>query len=181
MYNIYNININDISNEIKDIVVFNQNVFYDNRGSLSIQFEGLVSKNEIKYISLKESISEKMAARGLHHQVEPYGQTKIIFVERGEILDFFFNTNDKSKKIYCVRINSAMNKSILIPKNYAHGFIALKKTKFRYLCLGKYSEKHENTYNFFPNIAKKMNLKNLKLSDKDSSCPLLEIQKIYNI
>lgn len=180
MYNLINVDIDDISKKNSDIRVFNHEVFYDTRGSLSIRFEGTIPQGTEYSISFKESVSQKMTARGLHYQRDPYGQSKIIFIEKGEILDFFFDTNDENKKLYCIRIEEKMNKSLLIPKNYAHGFIALKKTKFKYLCIGKYSEKHEETFNILPNIAKIMNLNNLILSEKDSSYPLLDIKNIFN-
>lgn len=180
MYNLIKVDINDISKKNTDIRVFNHEVFSDARGSISIRFEGIMPQSTENFISFKESISRKMTARGFHYQKDPYSQSKIIFVEKGEILDFFFDTNDENKKIYCLRIEEKMNKSLLIPKNYAHGFIALKKTKFKYLCIGEYSEKHEETFNILPSIAKIMNLKNLILSEKDSSYPLLDIKNIYN-
>lgn len=181
MYNVFNVNINKISSVLEDVIVFDQNTFNDNRGSLSIKFEGKNNQIDSNFFSLKESISNRFAARGLHHQIEPYGQDKIIFVEDGEILDFFFDTTDKKKNIYCVRLESNINKSLFIPKNYAHGFIALKKTKFKYLCFGKYSEEHEVTYNIFPSISKMMNLNEIILSEKDSSYPKIKINKIYDI
>lgn len=177
MYNLIETNLNEISYINKEITVFKHKDFFDNRGSLSVQFEGLVPNK--RHISLKESISKKFTARGLHHQKKPYGQVKIIYVEKGEILDVFLDTEDKEKKVYCLKIDDSMKKSILIPERYAHGFITLKKTKFKYLCLGKYSEKHEVTYNLLDNIAKKMKLKNITMSNKDSSFP--KIKLISNI
>ena len=68
-----------------------------------------------------------------------------------------------------------MNVSILFNENYAHGFISLKPTIFKYICLGKYSESNEITYNVFPSISKLLNLGKLSQSKKDAQYPSLEV------
>ena len=53
----------------------------------------------------------------------------------------------ENKTLYFFELDQKFGKSIRIPPNFAHGFIALEATNFEYLCLGEYSEQHERTIN----------------------------------
>ena len=148
----------------------------DERGSLNISHE---SNNNFQFkgFSMKESFSYKGAARGLHIQdpsISP--QTKIIEVLEGTIYDFVFNINAPDS-IYCFKLDANYQASVLVPQNFAHGFIALTDVRFRYLCLGGYDEGNEKTYNFLNSAGNLLNISNLELSDKDALFPELNCRK----
>ena len=174
MFKLEKISFKSLNNIDESIKVYKGLFFKDKRGLLSVNFEGKII-NKSNFISIKESFSNPMTARGLHFQKKPFGQDKIISIENGSILDFIYNTESRNKKIYYFPFDPSMNVSIYLPSKFAHGFIALEKTRFRYLCIGKYNEQSEVTYNFLPNISKLLKLSKVYLSKKDSSFPDLDV------
>lgn len=147
------------------LTVFPHKKFSDERGYLTIQIES--NFDNFDKIIIKESYSEPLVGRGLHYQSHVYPQTKIINVLKGKILDVVFDPTDLSKTVYGFYLSENDCKSIIIPHNFAHGFISLEPTNFRYTCLGEYSEKHETTYNILDDISKILDLGTILLSDKD--------------
>ena len=68
-----------------------------------------------------------------------------------------------------------MNLSIYFAKRFAHGFITITETKFKYVCIGKYIEDKEIVYNVLPSISKLLKLGNISLSKKDLSSSLIDV------
>ena len=152
--------------------VFRKVNISDMRGTMTIGFEGDTNFS-IDAISIKESLSYKGVARGLHMQLpELSPQVKIIEVLEGSIYDFVYDIRSPSS-IHCFKLDANDNTSVLIPDYFAHGFIALTDVRFRYSCLGRYDESNEVTYNFLGSASKALNIENIKLSKKDSDSPEL--------
>jgi len=167
-------NIKDIERNKLGIKVFNNIEYQDNRGILNISYEGRLSGG-VNSLSIKESFSKPYSARGMHHQKRPFGQQKIISVEKGSILDFVFDTEQTERILYFFQVDDSMKVNIYLPDNLAHGFITLTEVKFRYLCVGEYSEPHETTYNVFPSVKNLLNLDEITQSNKDSLFPNIEV------
>ncbi len=149
---------------------FNKFTNIDPRGQLDICFEHDFD-SILNGISIKESTSIKGVARGLHQQdpiVAP--QVKIIEVLEGVILDFIYDPK-WPEAVYYFQLSDQDNLSIFIPKNFAHGFIALTDVRFRYTCLGRYDETSEVTYNILDSASQLLKLDNILLSDKDRLSP----------
>jgi len=143
---------------------FESQIFKDKRGSLKINFEN-------NGVSFKESVSKKNVFRGLHIQIPPYSQTKYIWLEKGSIIDIVLNLDSSSKsfgKLETIRLNSKSGVH-KISKNFAHGFISLEPTIFKYICIGSYKEKFEKTIILENEFLKKIGFKNIDLSDKDKN------------
>lgn len=174
MFKLVKVNPQNLKNMNLGIEVFENLSFKDDRGSLNVNFEGEISKS-FNFISIKESSSKPLTGRGLHHQENPFGQHKIISLEKGSILDFSFDTEKNDKQIYCLLLDSSMNISIHFPERFAHGFITLTETKFKYTCIGKYIEEKEITYNVLPSISKLLKLGDISLSKKDSSSSPIDV------
>lgn len=174
MYKLVKVSTNTIENMNIGIKVFKNLCFKDSRGELNVRFENLKIKN-FKHLSFKESSSAPMTGRGLHHQVSPFGQEKIIRVEEGKILDFFLNTENNDGLIYCMPIDSKMDICVYLPDSFAHGFISLSNVKFQYVCIGEYLENKENTLNVLPSLANLLKLGKINQSEKDSSSKLIEV------
>jgi len=174
MYKLVKVSSNTIENMNIGIKVFKNLCFKDSRGELNIRFENLMIKN-LKHLSFNESISAPMTGRGLHYQVNPFGQEKIIRVEEGEILDFFLDTNANDGLIYCMPIDAKMDICVYLPESFAHGFISLTNVKFQYLRIGEYLENKENTLNVLPSLTKLLNLGKINQSNKDSSSKQIEV------
>ena len=115
---------------IDDLFVIKPKLYSDTRG---IFFESyskkiLDDKININFIQDNESISYLGVIRGLHFQVPPYAQTKLVRCIFGKILDVALDLRKNSKtygKHFLVKLSSKNNKQILIPKGFAHGFQVL--------------------------------------------------------
>ena len=101
-------------------------------------FEGLVQENV--------SNSQKGVIRGLHYQLDPKCQTKIVGINEGEAIDVIVDIRPDSptfKKWLGIRLKKYENQ-LLVPKGFAHGFISLKdNTEFHYLVDNDYAPKME--------------------------------------
>ena len=117
-------------------------VFVDDRGL----FFPLELDNE--WVQSNISISKKFTFRGLHHQKGETAQTKKITVLQGEILDVIvdlrYNTFGQMEYFYL-----EPGDQIIVPKYYAHGFLALKEnTIIQYLVDEKYSPENEISFDW---------------------------------
>lgn len=154
--------------ESLSIKVYPKKNMLDKRGSLTLNFEGEISASD-SHISIKTSTSVKGVARGLHHQKIDFPQIKIISVTRGSLIDFLYDPLDQASRIYFFNMDENDAVSVVIPQNFAHGFIATSDVTFNYICLGKYAENHESIYNVLGSAAKALKLGDVLLSSKDAA------------
>jgi len=134
-------------------------VFEDQRGRMEVLYEseGMV---------LKRSTSKKHVLRGLHHQVSPAKQSKLIRVISGSIIDFVADPEDKDEIIWWSSINPD-DQWVQINSSLAHGFYATEDVIFEYFCDGRYSEKHEKTFLITNLLERELGIKDPLLSAKD--------------
>ena len=96
-----------------------------------------------KYCLLKKNV-----LRGLHFQSEPKAQSKIITVYEGEILDVVVDISRYSKtygKHYSIKLSSKSDKSLFIPKGFAHGYLTVSN----YAVIGyKVDNYYDSNYEF---------------------------------
>ena len=115
---------------IKDLYVIEPQLYKDERGFF---FESYNKKELNKLIKLdfiqdNESKSIKGVIRGLHFQIPPHDQSKLVSCKSGIILDLAVDLRKSSKtygKFFSVELSSKNNKQLLIPKGFAHGFQVL--------------------------------------------------------
>jgi dTDP-4-dehydrorhamnose 3,5-epimerase len=122
-----------IKTDIPDLVIIKPKVFEDSRGYF---FE---SYNEEKYIEEglnyqfvqdNESLSMYGTIRGLHYQLAPFSQTKLVRVIKGKIFDIAVDIRKNSPtfgKWAGVELNEENKQQLLVPKGFAHGFSVLSK------------------------------------------------------
>lgn len=137
----------------------------DNRGWLQVLYES-------DTMVLKRSFSRKGVFRGLHVQVEPSPQVKLIRVIEGRIIDFLVDIADEGKTIHSQTLGPE-DEWIRIDAQYAHGFYALEDTLFEYVCDGGYDEASEKAFSIVGYLKECLNLDEPILSDKDRSSPAL--------
>ena len=133
--------------------------FNDDRGYLDVLYES-------QHIVLKRSFSKKGVFRGMHIQVAPYLQTKLIRVVDGRIIDFLVDFEDKENNITWKEI-TPVDEWVKIAPNYAHGFYAMEDTTFEYICDGEYKETSEISFSIFGFLEQEVNIKKPLVSDKD--------------
>ena len=124
-----------INEPLKDCFVLKPRVFQDQRGSFfesynQETFQYVIGK-KINFVQDNQSISSYGTVRGLHLQRGPYEQAKLIRVAAGEIYDVCVDLRPDSpdyKKHYGVKLTSANNYQMLVPRGFAHGFSVLSET-----------------------------------------------------
>ncbi|MAO65713.1 MAG: dTDP-4-dehydrorhamnose 3,5-epimerase [Balneola sp.] len=156
-------------------------IYTDNRGYF---FESYNKANLKKYgistnfVQDNESFSTKNVLRGLHFQVPPSAQAKLVRVTYGKVLDIAVDIRANSLTFgdYCSVILSDKNKKqLFIPKGYAHGFVVLSdKARFCYKCDTYYDPKSERGIRWDDpdlEIDWKISKEEALISDKDSILP----------
>jgi dTDP-4-dehydrorhamnose 3,5-epimerase len=94
-----------------------------------------------------QSKSSYGVIRGLHYQLNPYAQTKLVRVLSGKILDVAVDIRKGSSmygKAFSIELSSDNHKQLLIPKGFAHGFSVLSETAVvMYKCDTFYNKESE--------------------------------------
>ncbi len=92
------------------------------------------------------SFSKKGVLRGLHLQLPPFEQAKIVRVMTGSVLDVVVDLRRSSKTFgmtYTCQLEAKKQNILIVPEGFAHGFAALEDTLFFYKCSNTYSKDHE--------------------------------------
>ncbi len=120
--------------EIDDVVIFEPRVFPDERGYFYESYnENTFRENGIntRFVQDNQSRSTYGVLRGLHYQLPPHAQAKLVRVLSGSILDVAVDIRRKSptfKKWVAVELSAENAKQIFIPRGFAHGFLVLSET-----------------------------------------------------
>lgn len=138
---------------IEGLLLFEPRVFHDDRGSFMESFreDHFQSLSELgtRFVQDNESISKAHVLRGLHFQIPPKAQAKLVRVSRGAVLDIAVDLRRGSPTFgqHCSLVLSAENKrQFFIPEGFAHGFLSLEDdTIFTYKCSEYYSQEHERS------------------------------------
>lgn|GEM_PF-1283155 len=137
----------------------------DNRGWLEVLYES-------EAMVLKRSFSKKGVFRGLHVQMAPSAQTKVIRVVSGAIVDVVVDVNDPAPELQTATLTPE-DGWVRIDAQYAHGFYALEDTMFEYACDGGYDEASEKAWSIADRLPALLGVESVILSDKDRAAPPL--------
>ena len=148
------------------------NAFYDERGHVKVIYE------DQQHV-LKRSYSLPRVFRGMHIQLAPHQQTKLIRVLAGRVIDFVFDPREERPNITWKEICEGRD-WIEIPPHLAHGFYALEESVFEYFCIGKYSESHERCYSIKRFLEQRLNIFDPIMSVKDSKAIDVEVRNAPN-
>lgn len=150
--------------------------FEDNRGSLARVFclrelNKLNIKFNIKQIN-QVNVKKKGTVKGMHLQVKPFAENKIVKLVSGKILDVVIDVRKNSKNFLKHKtfvLSSKENKMLFIPEGFAHGFQTLTDNcKIIYLHSQYYNPIYEKSINpLDPKISIKWPLKISLISNKD--------------
>ena len=118
---------------IENLLIIEPPLFKDHRGFFyeSYNKKSLDKIIKIAFIQDNESKSNKGVVRGLHFQLPPFEQTKLVRCVSGEILDIAVDLRKNSKtygKSFSIELSSENNKQLFVPKGFAHGFQVLSET-----------------------------------------------------
>jgi dTDP-4-dehydrorhamnose 3,5-epimerase len=120
-----------IQTGFRDLILLKPGVFEDNRGCFFESYNQQTFLNAgLPYAFVQDNQSESTygVIRGLHYQLAPYAQTKLVRVLHGEILDIAVDLRQHSPsygKWYGIELSAQNKLQLLIPQGFAHGFSVL--------------------------------------------------------
>jgi dTDP-4-dehydrorhamnose 3,5-epimerase len=132
---------------IADVIICEPVVHGDDRGYFSETFRQDKLEEflgfKINFCQDNESKSSKGVLRGLHYQLVPHAQTKLVRVINGSVLDVAVDIRKNSPtfgQYVAVKLSSENKRQLLVPRGFAHGFVVLEdNTTFAYKVDNYYS------------------------------------------
>ncbi|MFK5976308.1 MAG: dTDP-4-dehydrorhamnose 3,5-epimerase [Sulfurovum sp.] len=176
---------NFIKTEIEDVVIIEPQIHGDDRGYFVETFRADKLEEflgyKINFVQDNESKSSKGVLRGLHYQLAPDAQTKLVRVIQGSVLDVAVDIRKGSPtfgKFVTVKLTSENKRQLLVPRGFAHGFVVLEDdTIFAYKVDNYYSPSNDRGIAFDDsdlNIDWILDKSKLNLSPKDIKQPKLK-------
>ena len=177
--------------EIPDVILCEPSVFGDERGYFSETFrqdklDDFLGFN-INFCQDNESKSSFGVLRGLHYQLVPHAQTKLVRVIQGSVLDVALDIRKGSStfgKHVAVELTAKNKKQLLVPRGFAHGFVVLSKEAiFAYKVDNFYSTECDRGIAFDDAALKidwQLKTSDLLLSVKDTQQPLFKEATYFN-
>ncbi|MFA7092814.1 MAG: dTDP-4-dehydrorhamnose 3,5-epimerase [Arcobacteraceae bacterium] len=170
--------------EISDVIIIEPKVHGDSRGYFVETFRQDKLEEflgfKINFCQDNESKSSKGVLRGLHYQLPPFDQTKLVRVIQGRVLDVAVDIRKNSLtygQYVAVELSAENKKQMLVPRGFAHGFVVLEDdTVFAYKVDNYYSPQCDRGIAFDDkdlNINWILKQEELKLSAKDTTQPKL--------
>ncbi|MFT3824915.1 MAG: dTDP-4-dehydrorhamnose 3,5-epimerase [Chitinophagaceae bacterium] len=139
-----------IETGIQGLVVFEPRVFEDSRGFFFESFNEKTFSDQgipMPFVQDNQSKSSYGVIRGLHYQLAPHAQSKLVRVLVGKILDVAVDIRKGSPtygKVYSIELSGENKKQLYIPKGFAHGFSVLSETaEVLYKCDAFYDKASE--------------------------------------
>ena len=163
--------------KIPEVLLIEPDIFQDDRGffyeSFNLEkFENITGR-KVSFVQDNFSKSKKNTLRGLHYQLDPMAQGKLISVLQGEIFDVVVDLRKSSPTFSTFvfeTLNSDSRKQLWVPEGFAHGFLVISEfAEVMYKTTNFYSPNYERSIiwsdpDLFINWP---NHNNVLLSDKD--------------
>ncbi|MEB6578241.1 dTDP-4-dehydrorhamnose 3,5-epimerase [Enterobacter sp. Acro-832] len=180
---------NIIKTEIPDVMIIEPKVFGDARGYFFESFNKKIFDEAVGYnidfVQDNHSQSQRGVLRGLHYQLEPNAQGKLVRCIEGEVFDVAVDIRKNSPtfgKWVGVILSEDNKKQLWIPEGFAHGFLTLsEKAQFVYKTTSYYSPTSERSiiWNDSDIGIKWPLVDNIQLSQKDACAVTLNKADIY--
>jgi dTDP-4-dehydrorhamnose 3,5-epimerase len=179
---------NVISTAIPDVKIFEPKVFGDERGFFFESFSQKVFEVaigcDVNFVQDNHSKSVQGVLRGLHYQLAPKAQGKLVRVIQGEVFDVAVDIRRSSPTFgqwVGAHLSAENKRQLWIPEGFAHGFLTLSESaEFLYKTTNYYSPKDEGCiiWNDSELDIKWPNIENIIVSAKDQAAPAFA-QAIY--
>ena len=169
---------------IPDVILIEPNIHEDDRGYFmetfrQDMFEAAVGY-KVNFTQDNESRSTKGVLRGLHYQLPPFAQAKLVRVIEGIVLDIAVDIRKSSPtfgQYVSLELNAQNKHQLFVPHGFAHGFVVLSDSAtFSYKVDNYYAPKYDRGIAFDDDQLKinwRLLVEELQLSDKDKSHPSL--------
>lgn len=140
-----------IETAIPDVKIIEPMVFEDDRGFFmesfnQRKFEEAIGR-KVNFVQDNHSKSSKGVLRGLHYQLPPFAQAKLVRCVLGEVLDVAVDIRKTSPTFghsVSVNLSESNKRQFWIPEGFAHGFVVLSENaEFMYKTNNYYSPNHE--------------------------------------
>jgi len=132
--------------DMEGVWVYEPKVFRDDRGYFLESFNASTVPDEIKgvvFVQDNEAQSTRGVLRGLHYQLPPFAQAKLVRCMMGEVLDVIVDIRPGSLtfgQTLSVLLNEDNKKQLFVPRGFAHGYAVLsEKAIFTYKCDNYYA------------------------------------------
>lgn len=174
---------------IPEVIIIQPQVHGDERGYFFESFrQDLFSRQipGVEFVQDNESLSMYGVLRGLHYQLPPLAQSKLVRVVTGKVLDVALDIRKGSPTFgrhVCLELSRENKRQLFIPRGFAHGYLVLsREAVFQYKVDNLYSRQHERgiAYND-PSLGIDWILPQDKLilSTKDEHNPRLEQAEVF--
>lgn len=173
-----------IKTQFPGLLVFEPKVFEDNRGYFFESYNQSTFSAEgvdINFVQDNQARSSFGVVRGLHYQLEPHSQTKLLRVLSGAIIDAVVDIRENSPtygKAYTILLSAENKKQLLVPKGFAHGYSVISETaEVFYKCDDFYHKETEGGIAWNDpslQIDWQLPADKILVSEKDRQLPLLK-------
>ena len=175
---------NILKTKIPEVIIIKPTINLDERGYFIESFkQDFFNKSigfDVNFIQENESESKKGVLRGLHYQLNPFSQSKLVRVVKGKVLDVAVDLRKSSTTFghhVIEELNDSNKHQLFIPQGFAHGFIVLSEMAIiSYKVDNYYSPEYERGIAFNDkelNIDWQLPLEEVSLSQKDINYPQL--------
>ncbi|MBK8490546.1 MAG: dTDP-4-dehydrorhamnose 3,5-epimerase [Saprospirales bacterium] len=166
----------------RDLKLFEPKIFKDDRGYLFESFNQHAFEAagiQTMFVQDNQVFSTQGVLRGLHYQLFPFGQAKLVRVIQGEILDVVVDLREDEPtygKWFSKRLDDVTQQQLFVPRGFAHGYIVLSPTAIvSYKCDNFYAREHEGGIRYDDptlQINWEYDLSTVLVSEKDLAQPL---------
>lgn len=172
-----------IKTELEGVLIIEPDVFGDHRGWFMESWSKKKYEDlgiNVEFVQDNESFTAKKGTlRGLHFQMNPMAQSKLVRVVKGAVLDVAVDIRKNSPtylKWVSVELSEENKRQFFIPKGFAHGFVTLTdNVQFVYKCDNFYSKECDRSIKFNDHdINVNWGIENPIVSDKDANAPFLK-------
>lgn len=180
---------NVVKGPLEGLLIIYPNIYKDERGYFIESYNKQVFENigiTNAFVQDNESCSTYGVIRGLHYQLEPYAQAKLVRVVKGKVLDVVVDIRTNSPTFgqwFGIELDSETKNMLFIPRGFAHGFSVLSEIAiFSYKCDNFYNKEAERGILFSDdklNIDWKISLDKANVSQKDLNLPLFEYAEYF--
>jgi len=179
-----------IGTPLGGVFIIEPDVYKDERGyfleTYRKSFFAELLKGSYGFLQDNESLSSKGVLRGIHYQLPPFAQAKLVRVVCGAVFDVAVDLRKSSPnfgKWFGLELSSENKRQLFIPRGFGHGFVALKDgTVVAYKVDNYYNKDSDRGVRFDDkdiNIDWPFDVNELIISEKDKSLPLLSNADVF--
>lgn len=177
--------------EIPGVYLIEPQLYDDDRGYFCESYNQRAFQEaglDVQFVQDNQAFSTYGVLRGLHYQVPPFAQAKLVRVVSGQVLDIIVDIREGSPtygQSIQVILSESNHRQLFVPQGFAHGYVVQSPSAlFLYKCDNWYSKEHEGGIRFNdPLLALDWQLlpEELLLSEKDEQQPLFGAHLKYEM